>query len=81
MNNPVLISFNTVPGKQRQKKEKMQWTTCDALQLVFLLCLQSNSKKKISRYEQHVRNFKEKKKYIKGQRAVSISIEGRKMNL
>ena len=37
MNNPVLISFNTVPGKQRQKKEKMQWTTCDALQLVFLL--------------------------------------------
>lgn len=40
-----------------------------------------SSKKKVTRYEQHVRNFKEKKKYIKGRRAVNISIEGRNMAL
>lgn len=39
------------------------------------------SKKKVSRYEQHARNFKEKKKFVKGQRAVQISIEGRNMAL
>ncbi|KAL8595373.1 hypothetical protein ACOMHN_024072 [Nucella lapillus] len=40
-----------------------------------------SSKKKVSRYEQHVRNFKEKKKYVKGRRAINISIEGRNMTL
>ncbi|KAL8595391.1 hypothetical protein ACOMHN_024090 [Nucella lapillus] len=40
-----------------------------------------SSKKKVGRYEQHVRNFKEKKKYVKGRRAINISIEGRNMAL
>ncbi|KAL8595377.1 hypothetical protein ACOMHN_024076 [Nucella lapillus] len=30
-----------------------------------------SSKKKVGRYEQHVRNFKEKKKYVKGRRAIT----------
>lgn len=38
-------------------------------------------KKKVTRYEKHVRTFKEKKKFTKGQRAVGISIEGRNMAL
>ena len=46
MNNPVLIIFNTVPGKQRQKKEKMQWTTCDALQLSFCCVYSQTARRK-----------------------------------
>lgn len=45
------------------------------------LFMQAQPKKKVTRYEKHVRTFKEKKKFTKGQRAVGISIEGRNMAL
>lgn len=40
-----------------------------------------SSKKPITRYEKHLRNFREMKKLNKTNRAVKISIEGRKMSL
>lgn len=38
-------------------------------------------KKSVGRFEKHMRNFKEMKKMNKSNRAVPISIEGRKMAL
>ncbi|XP_033759333.1 IWS1-like protein [Pecten maximus] len=43
--------------------------------------VKSSRKKDITRYEKHARSFAERKKVGKGQRAVTISIEGRKMAL
>ncbi|XP_069105402.1 protein IWS1 homolog [Argopecten irradians] len=43
--------------------------------------VKTSRKKDITRYEKHARSFAEKKKIGKGQRAVTISIEGRKMAL
>jgi len=40
-----------------------------------------NSKKPATRFDRHMRNFKEKKKQSKQQRAVPLSLEGRKMAL
>lgn len=40
-----------------------------------------SSRKSITRFEKHMRNFKEMKKINKMNRAISISIEGRKMPL
>lgn len=42
---------------------------------------QGGGKKAVTRYEKHIRAFKEKKKGSKNQRAVTISIEGRNMSL
>jgi transcription factor SPN1 len=41
--------------------------------------IRSNSKKQVTRLEKHLRNFQEKKRAQKTQRAVKISIEGRKL--
>ncbi|KAL5004696.1 hypothetical protein ScPMuIL_018152 [Solemya velum] len=41
----------------------------------------AQSKKKVTKYEKHVRSFAEKKKNTKAQRAITISIEGRNMAL
>ncbi|XP_074601412.1 uncharacterized protein LOC141855329 [Brevipalpus obovatus] len=41
----------------------------------------SGSKRAVTRLDKHLRNFREKKKMMKVQRAVPISIEGRKMSL
>ena len=41
----------------------------------------SGSKKAVTRLDKHLRNFREKKKLMKTQRAVAISIEGRRMSL
>lgn len=43
--------------------------------------LDPNPKKKLNRYEKHQRAFKEMERRRKSQRAVNISIEGRKMSL
>jgi len=39
------------------------------------------NRKQSTRLDKHIRNFAEKKKMAKAQRAVSISVEGRRMNL
>ncbi|RWS00646.1 Med26 domain containing protein-like protein [Dinothrombium tinctorium] len=41
----------------------------------------TGNKKAITRLDKHLRNFRERKKQMKVQRAVAISIEGRKMRL
>ncbi|XP_067136084.1 protein IWS1 homolog [Centruroides vittatus] len=40
-----------------------------------------SNRKQVTRLDKHIRNFREKKKLSKVQRAVTISIEGRKMSL
>ena len=40
-----------------------------------------STKKNVTRFEKHLRNFREMKKMNKMSRAVPISIEGRKMGL
>ena len=51
------------------------------LKVFFIVSQQTSSKKTITRYEKHKRAFAEKKKYLKTQKAVAMSIEGRNMGL
>ena len=51
--------------------------------LLFNSCwnFQGSSKKPTNKFEQHMRAYKRKSTAAKGQRAVAMSIEGRKMSL